>query len=123
MLLPWYRELARQYTAQPYGAHWAGNRTLIELYESLAWTAGEDRWAWCSCWAFTSGLSCYSLGVLYLLCVQLGLFAVGCAAVLPDRFGKNSHIRWELLMPPDASAAAAAAATTLAAATGEHPPT
>jgi hypothetical protein len=44
VLLPWYRELARQYTAQPYGAHWAGNRTLIELYESLAWTAGEDRW-------------------------------------------------------------------------------
>jgi hypothetical protein len=63
------------------------------------------------------------LACLYLLCVQLSSFTVGCAAVSPDRFGKNSHIRWELLMPPDASAAAAAAATALAAATGEQPPT
>ena len=45
VLLPWYTELARQYTAQPYGAPWHGNRTLIRLYETLAWTAGEDRWA------------------------------------------------------------------------------
>ncbi len=123
MLLPWYRELARQYTAQPYGAHWAGNRTLIELYESLAWTAGEDRWGVAQLLGFHSGLVVcvhMHLACLYLLCVQLGSFAVGCATVSPYRFGKNSHIRWELLMPPDASAAAAAAATTLAAATGEQ---
>ena len=34
VLLPWYAELARQYTATPYG-EWKGNRTLLLLYEDM----------------------------------------------------------------------------------------
>ena len=45
ILLPWYTELARQYTATPYGTPWAGNTTLLTEYESIAWHAGEDRYS------------------------------------------------------------------------------
>jgi hypothetical protein len=43
VLLPWYRELAAQYTARPYGAPWLGNRSLLHAYEAMAYAAGEDR--------------------------------------------------------------------------------
>ena len=40
ILLPWYTELMKQYTAGKYG-QWAGNDALAEAYEDLAVSAGE----------------------------------------------------------------------------------
>lgn len=42
VLLPWYYELARQYTAAPYGG-WQGNQSLLALYESMQEGVGEVR--------------------------------------------------------------------------------
>ncbi len=43
ILLPWYEELAKQYLARPFGIPWAGNASLLALYEQLAYDAGENR--------------------------------------------------------------------------------
>jgi hypothetical protein len=42
ILLEWYRQLADQYCARPFDS-WAGNATLLEVYEARAYAAGEDR--------------------------------------------------------------------------------
>ncbi len=44
VLLPWYTELAAQYTAAPYGG-WAGNRSLLTQYEDMQAAAGEKRFS------------------------------------------------------------------------------
>ncbi len=44
VLLPWYAELGRQYTATPYNT-WQGNDTLLYLYEASAFAAGEARYS------------------------------------------------------------------------------
>lgn len=36
-MLPWYTEFGRQYLAQPYGAEWKGNFTLLHAYEKAAY--------------------------------------------------------------------------------------
>ena len=44
ILLPWYDELAKQYCATEFGG-WAGNASLLHLYESMAYSWGEDRYS------------------------------------------------------------------------------
>ena len=39
VILPWYLELARAYTATPYGA-WKGDRQLLVKYNALVKEAG-----------------------------------------------------------------------------------
>ena len=39
VILPWYHELARAYTATPYGA-WKGDRQLLVKYNALVKEAG-----------------------------------------------------------------------------------
>ena len=42
IMLPWYAELAKQYTAGAWNS-WRGNVSLLELYEAMAAARGEAR--------------------------------------------------------------------------------
>ncbi|MDR3740405.1 MAG: hypothetical protein P4L40_15435 [Terracidiphilus sp.] len=42
VLLPWYHAFTEQYTRVAWG-QWAGNASLLALYEDMAWEHGENR--------------------------------------------------------------------------------
>ena len=44
ILLPWYTALADQYTTTAFGS-WKGNASLLHLYETTAFAAGENRFS------------------------------------------------------------------------------